>query len=130
MDSKLTQVFLVLFLSTVLIWAPACSAPSEKTEANDIEKNPSEEISAVLEDVPEGRLTRFILTISTDVDGKISRVQVDAILDSLQKAGAKAEWLEGSPVIFVTCDKSAIYEALETGYIATVQVDRLRKPMD
>ena len=130
MDSKLTQVLLALFLSAALISTPACSAPSEKTDTNGMEKNPGDEIAAILKDVPEGKLTRFILTVSDDAEGKIGRKQVDTILDSLQKAGAKAEWLEGSPVIFVTCDRAAIYEALETGYISTVQVDRLRKPMD
>ncbi len=130
MDSKLTQVFLALILSAALISTPACSAPSERTGANGMEKNPGDEIAAILKDVPEGTLTRFILTVSADAEGKIERKQVDTILDSLQRAGAKAEWLEGSPVIFVTCDKAAIYEVLETGYISTVQVDRLRKPMD
>ena len=130
MDSNFAQAFLAIFLTAALICAPACSAPPEITETNDIEKNPGDEIAAVLDNIPDGKLTRFILTISADADGKIGRRQVDAVLDSLQKTGAKAEWLEGSPVIFVTCDKAAIYEALESGYISTVQVDQLRKPMD
>ena len=130
MDSKLPQAFLTFFLAAALVSTPACSAPSEKIEAGDVKNNPGDEIAAILKDVPEGTLTRFILTVSADSEGKIGREQVDSVLDSLQRAGAKAEWLEGSPVIFVTCDKAAIYEALETGYIATVQVDRLRKPMD
>lgn len=129
MESKLPQAFLALILSTALISTPACSASSERSEASDIENNPIDEVAAILKDVPEDTLTRFILTVSADAEGKIGRKQVDTILDSLQRAGAKAEWLKGSPVIFVTCDKAAIYEAIETGYISTVQVDRLRKPM-
>ena len=125
------HVFLAFFALAALISAPACSAPSEKNDTDVVENDGhNEDLTAVLKDVPEDTLTRFILTVSTDKEGRVARKQIDAILDSLRKSGAKAEWLEGSPVIFVTCEKVAIYEALETGYIASVQVDRLRKPMD
>lgn len=131
MDNKLQQVILAFFVLAALISAPACSAPSEKNGPEVAENDGHyDDLTAALKDVPEDTLTRFILTVSTDKEGKVERKQMDAILDSLRKSGAKAEWLEGSPVIFVTCDKAAIYEALETGYIASVQVDRLRKPMD
>ncbi len=131
MDNKMPHVFLALFVLAALISAPACSAPSEKNGPDVVENaGHNEDLTAVLKDVPEDTLTRFILTVSTDKEGRVERKQIDAILDSLRKSGAKAEWLEGSPVIFVTCEKVAIYEALETGYIASVQVDRLRKPMD
>lgn len=130
MAKQLLQVVLAAVLAVVLICAPACSAARDKPESTGIDEHANDHIAAVLDSVPSGTVTRFILTVERDEDSKVGREQVDSVIEALQKTGAKAEWLEGSPVIFVTCDKAAIYDAVGTGYVATVQVDQLRKPMD
>ena len=130
MVKQILQVALVAALAASLIWAPACSVARDKQEDNAADTRLDDDIAAVLESVPSETVTRFILTVKPAKDAKIIREQVNSVIEALRSAGAKAEWLEGSPVIFVTCYKAAIYEAIETGYVATVQVDQLRKPMD
>jgi hypothetical protein len=130
MTNKILRVALAAVLAAAFWWLPACSAAGDQAADNSKERHLSEDISAVLESVPGEMLTRFILTVQRDKDSKIAREQVDAVVEVLRQAGADVEWLEDSPVIFATCEKAAIYRAIETGYIATVQVDRLRKPMD
>jgi hypothetical protein len=122
-------------LTASLFWVgsvgvPACSAAPNNSEGEATESHLTEEMQAVLSEVPGETVTRFILTIELDNEGEVAQQRVDAIQDRLHESGATTEWLEGTPVLFVTGDKAAIYDVIETGYIAAVQVDQLRKPMD
>lgn len=93
------------------------------------EENYSEEIARTLENVPAGTVNRFILTVSTEKDGVMDDQNIQLILTALRDADAEnVELLEGTPIIFVNCDRAAIYRAAETGLLASVQVDRLSKP--
>jgi hypothetical protein len=130
MVRKTLQIFAASLFWVGSVGVPACSAAPNNSDSEATESHLTEDMQAVLSEVPGETVTRFILTIKMDSDGKIVQHRVDAIQDILQESGATTEWLEGTPVLFVTCDKSAIYDVIETGYIATVQVDRLRKPMD
>ncbi len=99
----------------------ACSASADKSQ--------DDEIAAVLKDIPEGTIHKFILTVSTDKDGKVNAQYVSSVLSALREGGAETvESLEDTPVIFATCDTAAIYKALDTGLLKSVQVDRLSKP--
>lgn len=120
----------VVLLAALYATAPACSAPSEVGQAGDAPAAVTEAMLEVLDSVPEGKATRFILTLATDADGEVDAKQAAAVLAELQREGADAEWLEGTPVVFVTCDKQAVYPALASGYVRTVQVDQLRKPLN
>lgn len=120
----------VVVLAVLSVTAPACSAPQEAEQAPDALPSDTRAMLEVLDGVPEGTITRFILTLRTDADGEIDAKHVNAVLAELKRQGADAEWLEGTPVIFVTCDKKAVYPALDSGYVRAVQVDQLRKPLN
>lgn len=120
----------IVVLAALYATAPACSAPSEVEQAADVPSAATRAMLDVLDGVPEGTITRFILTLATDADGKIEEKHVAAVLAELERQGADAEWLEGTPVVFVTCEKKAVYPVLESGYVKTVQVDQLRKPLN
>jgi hypothetical protein len=127
---KTLEIFAVSLFCIGSVGVPACSAAPNNSESEATESHLTEDMRAVLSEVPGDTATRFILTIELDNEGKIAQERVDAIRDKLHEAGADIEWLKDTPVLFVTCDKAAIYDVIETGYIATVQVDRLRKPMN
>lgn len=113
--------FVALFVVTFMIAGViACSASEEQVSAD--------EITAALNDVPEGVVNRFILVVATGKDGKASAEDIATVQAALQEGGAeKVESLEGSAIIFATCERAAIYKAAETGLLSSVQVDRLSK---
>ncbi len=128
MGAQLFKSGLVVAAIAVFVAGPACSATSENGDNETPPADQHTRIAEMLHDVPDGELTRFILTLSTSEKGDVSDAQANAVLETLHYAGAKAEWLEGSPVILATCTKADIYRALETGYIASIQVDRVKTP--
>ncbi len=128
MTLKHQRAVLTLALSAAFVGGPACSSPAGEHAAPTPDPQQAERIAAVLDEVPAGTPTRFILTVSTGADGRPERAYVSTVLARLRDAGAKPEWLEGSPVVFVTCDKRALADAIATGFVAAVQIDRLRKP--
>lgn len=119
--TKFVQFVLLFVLTAVMGVALACSAPAEKTQ--------NDEIAAALKDFPDGITNRFVLMVSTEKDGQVNPKTVATVVAVLRDGGAeKVESLEGSPIIFVTCKTAAIYKALETGLLSSVQVDKLSKP--
>ena len=120
LPTKLVHFALLVVLTVVMGGASACSAPTKMFQ--------NDEIAAVLKNVPEGITKRFILMVSTDKDGRVNPKIVTDVLAVLRDCGAeKVESLEGSPIIFVTSKTTAIYKALETGLLSSVQVDELSK---
>ena len=119
-----TRATLFVLLSGL---AQACSAPADNSNA-DSDMSSTAEIANVLAGVPDGVTTRFILSLTTSKDGTVRKAHVDSVTRALQQRGAKVEWLEGSPVVFASCEKQAIQAALESGYVVAVQVDKLSSP--
>ena len=114
---KFAVFFAVTFMMTGVI---ACSASEEQA--------PGEDVTAALKDVPEGVVNRFILVVETGKDGKASAENIASVQAALREGGAEeVETLEGSPIVFATCEPAAIYKAAETGLLSSVQVDRLSK---
>ena len=119
--SKFRQFVPLLIITALTGAAFACSAAGENTQ--------NDEIDAALRDVPEGVANRFILMVSTEKDGEVSPNTVAIVVAVLRNGGAeKVESLKGSPIIFVTCKTDAIYKAIETGLLSSVQIDKLSKP--
>lgn len=113
-------VFLVVLLAAVS-GGLACSASAQKAQYDEI-------IAAGLQDIPTGTVNRFILMVSTEKDGEADKQNIESVLSALHEGGAeKVEPLEGSSIIFVTCNTDAIYKALETGLLSSVQLDSKRK---
>lgn len=121
MNTTIAQFVVMLVLSALVGGAIACSGQTENIAIN--------ELTTALNDIPDDVTTRYVLMVSTDEDGQASPVTVTTVVDVLHDGGAdKVEPLQRSPIIFVTSKTAAIYKAIETGLLSSVQVDKLSKP--